>query len=128
MSYFTRRTLFATVTVFGGKVIDTAIPCGVIVNELVSNSLKHAFPGDRSGEIAIKFRESGGQCTMIFKDDGVGIPEGLDISHPSSLGLTIVNALTGQLGGNIDISRNGGSEVRITFPVTGESQNCTTGI
>ena len=96
--------------------VDTAIPCGVIVNELVSNSLKHAFPGDRSGEIVISFREVDGQYTMTFKDDGVGIPEDLDISRPSSLGLTIVNALTGQLGGAIDISRNGGSEISITFP------------
>ena len=97
--------------------VDTAIPCGVIVNELVTNSLKHAFPGDRSGEISITFREVDGQYTMVFKDDGVGLPEDLDISHPSSLGLTIVNALTGQLGGAIALGRNGGSEVSITFPV-----------
>jgi len=96
--------------------VDTAIPCGVIVNELVSNSLKHAFPGDRSGEIAISFREVAGQYTMIFKDDGIGLPEDLDISRPSSLGLTIVNALTGQLGGTIDLGHSGGCEVRITFP------------
>ena len=96
--------------------VDTAIPCGVIVNELVANSLKHAFPEDRSGEIAISFREVDGHYSMIFKDDGVGLPEGLDISHPSSLGLTIVNAVTGQLGGTIDLSRNGGSEISITFP------------
>ncbi len=96
--------------------VDTAIPCGVIVNELVANSLKHAFPGGRSGEIAISFRKVDGQYTMIFKDDGVGLPEDLDISHPSSLGLTIVKALTGQLGGTISLGRNGGCEVTITFP------------
>jgi len=96
--------------------VDTAIPCGVIVNELVANSLKHAFPGGRSGDIAISFREVDGQYTMIFKDDGVGLPEGLDISSPSSLGLTIVNALTGQLGGTIGLVNNGGTEISITFP------------
>ena len=96
--------------------VDTAIPCGVIVNELVTNSLKHAFPGDRPGEIAISFREMNGQYTMVFKDDVVGLPEDLDISRPSSLGLTIVNALVGQLGGTIALGRNGGAEVRITFP------------
>ena len=90
--------------------------CGVIVNELVANSLKHAFPGDRPGQIAISFRVIDGQYTMVFKDNGVGLPEDLDISHPSSLGLTIVNALTGQLGGAIALGRNGGAEVRITFP------------
>ena len=97
--------------------VDTAIPFGVIVNELVANALKHAFPGDRSGEIAISFRETDGQYTMIFKDDGVGFPEDLDVSHPSSLGLTIVKALTGQLGGTMELARNGGSEISITFPV-----------
>jgi len=96
--------------------VDTAIPCGVIVNELVANSLKHAFPGDRSGEITVSFREADGQYTMTFKDDGVGLPDDLDITHPSSLGLTIVNALTGQLGGTISLGRNGGSEISITFP------------
>ena len=96
--------------------VDTDIPCGVIVNELVSNSLKHAFPGDRSGVIIIDFRLVDDQYTMIFKDDGVGLPEDLDISRPSSLGLTIVNALTGQIGGTIHLSRNGGSEISITFP------------
>ena len=53
---------------------------------------------------------------MVFKDDGVGLPTDLDISHPSSLGLTIVNALTGQLGGTINLGRNGGSEITITVP------------
>jgi len=96
--------------------VDIAIPCGVIVNELVANSLKHAFPGDGSGEITVSFRAVNGQYTMVFKDDGIGLPEGLDISHPYSLGLTIVNALTGQLGGAIDLNRNGGSEISITFP------------
>ena len=57
-----------------------------------------------------------GQYTIILKDDGVGFPEDLDISRPSSLGLTIVNALTGQLGGAIDLGGNGGSEISITFP------------
>jgi len=96
--------------------VDTAIPCGVIINELVSNSLKHAFPEDRVGEIVISFKELDGQYTMIFKDDGVGLPEDLDIGNPASLGLTIVNALTGQLNGAIDLGRNGGTEIRITFP------------
>ncbi len=53
---------------------------------------------------------------MVIKDDGVGLPEDLDISRSSSLGLTIVNALTGQLGGTIDLVHSGGCEVRITFP------------
>ena len=96
--------------------VDTAIPCGVIVNELVTNSLKHAFPGDRAGEIFVSFRKVDGQYTMLFKDDGVGISEDVDLNRPSTLGLTIVNALTDQLGGTIGMSRNDGFEVHITFP------------
>ena len=96
--------------------IDTAIPCGVIVNELVSNSLKHAFPDDRPGEINIGFRLTDGQYVMVFKDNGVGFPHDMNIASPTSLGLTIVNALTEQLGGAINFTRNGGSEVKITFP------------
>ena len=97
--------------------VDTAIPCGVIVNELVANALKHAFPGGRTGEIIVTFNEVDGQYMMVFRDDGVGFREDLDINHTSSLGLTIVNALTGQLRGNIELVRNGGSEIRITSPV-----------
>jgi two-component sensor histidine kinase len=103
--------------------VDTAIPCGVIVNELVANSLKHAFPGDRAGEIVVSFREFDGRYTMMFKDNGVGIPEDLDLDRPSSLGLTIVNALTGQLGGTIGLVRNGGCEVSITFPAHSTNGN-----
>ena len=96
--------------------VDTAIPCGLIINELVSNSLKHAFPGNRSGEIVVSFLEADGQYTMVIKDNGVGFPDGVDISHPSSLGLTIVDALVRQLGGTIEIIPSGGSEISITFP------------
>ena len=82
----------------------------------MANSLKHAFPGGRPGEIAIGFRDVNGQYTMTFKDDGVGFPTDLDISRPSSLGLTIVKALTEQLGGAIGMGRNGACEIEITFP------------
>ena len=97
--------------------VDSAIPCGVIVNELVANSLKHAFPENRPGEIIIRFSLVGGQYILTYKDDGIGLPDKIDINHPSSLGLTIINALTGQLGGTIDRVGNTGSEINITFPV-----------
>ena len=96
--------------------VDTAIPCGVIINELVVNSLKHAFPEGQPGEIAIRFREEDRQYTIIFKDDGVAFPKDLDVSRPSSLGLTIVKALTDQLGGAMDMDHQDGCEIKITFP------------
>jgi two-component sensor histidine kinase/putative methionine-R-sulfoxide reductase with GAF domain len=97
--------------------VDTAIPCGVIVNELVSNSLKHAFPEDRDGKIAVSFHEDDGQYKMVFMDDGVGMPGQLDLSCPSTLGLTIVNALIGQLKGTMELDTGGGCKISITFPV-----------
>ncbi len=96
--------------------VDAAIPCGIIINELVANSLKHAFPGDRTGEIAVSFREVDGNQQMIFRDDGVGLPADFDIDHPASLGWSIITALTSQLGGSIEFRCNSGSEVTITFP------------
>jgi two-component sensor histidine kinase len=103
--------------------VDTAIPCGVILNELVANSLKHAFPGDRAVEIVVSFREVDNQYAMVFKDNGVGMSEEIDFDRPSSLGLTIVKALTGQLGGTIDLGCNDGCEVSISFPAHSTNGN-----
>ena len=94
----------------------SAIPCGIIVNELLANSLKHAFPGERAGAIKVEFREADGLYTLVFRDNGIGFPNGLDISEPSSLGLTIVNALTGQLRGKMALDSADGCEIKITFP------------
>ena len=96
--------------------VDLAIPCGLIVNELVSNSLKHGFPGDRTGEIVVRLSSEGGNYTVSVYDDGVGLPEDLDLASASSLGLTIVNALVGQLEGSIAFHNDSGAEIIVTFP------------
>jgi len=97
--------------------IDTAIPCGLIINELVSNSLKHAFPNNRIGRIAITVRAvRPGEFELVVGDDGVGIPTGLDIMNAKSLGLHLVSLLAkNQLRGNIEMMRNGGTSFRIRF-------------
>lgn len=95
--------------------IDTAIPCGLIINELVSNSLKHAFP-DRKGEIIIKLRSIDGTIQLTVADNGVGIPDTVDFRNTESLGLRLVTLLAeGQLHGEVKLSRNGGTEFCITF-------------
>jgi PAS domain S-box-containing protein len=95
---------------------DTAIPCGLMMNELVSNSLKYAFPSGRTGEILVKFFVTGsGQCCMIVRDDGVGIPADFKLEEAESLGLQLVWNLTGQLGGDIELSSEGGTSFKITF-------------
>jgi two-component sensor histidine kinase len=104
--------------------VDQAVPCGLIVNELVSNALKHAFPagaGHRiSGSDMIHIRlesEREGYLSLIVGDNGVGFPQNVDFDHTDSLGLQIVNTLVGQLDGEISLNGTQGAEFKITFPV-----------
>jgi PAS domain S-box-containing protein len=96
--------------------VDTAIPCALIINELVSNSLKHAFPGGRSGEVSIDLHaEADGSLTLAVCDDGVGFPQTIDFRTAASLGMQLVNALAGQLGGVVTLQSNHGTTFTITF-------------
>ena len=98
--------------------INAAIPCGLILNELVLNALKHAFPGERRGVVAIELRETdGGTIRLTVRDDGIGLPEGIDIGKTDSLGLQIVALLAGQLDGRIDVRREGGTAFTLSFRV-----------
>jgi two-component sensor histidine kinase/GAF domain-containing protein len=96
--------------------LDTAIPCGLIINELVSNVLKHAFPPGRAGEIGIGLHsDNGDQLILVVADNGVGFPPDVDILNTQSLGLLLVNNLVKQLDGAIQFQHNDGTQVRITF-------------
>jgi PAS domain S-box-containing protein len=96
--------------------LDTAIPCGLIVNELVSNCLKHAFPGGRTGDIYIELRAgSEGQIRLSVSDNGIGFPPGVDFRNSSSLGLKLVNALVTQLKGRITLRNTGRTEFEIAL-------------
>lgn len=97
--------------------MDAAIPCGLIINELLTNSLKYAFPGDRSGRISVSLKREGEDgLVLTVGDDGVGIPEGVDPKEPESLGLEIVSMLAeGQLHGALETKSNGGTEFTIRF-------------
>jgi PAS domain S-box-containing protein len=95
--------------------IDTAIPFGLIINELVSNCLKHAFPDGRKGEIEIQLRSCHDYVVLTVADNGVGMPEDFDFRNAQSLGLSLVTMLAeDQLNGDISLDRSGGTEVRIT--------------
>lgn len=103
--------------------IDTAIPCGLIINELISNSLKYAFPGGRKGEISIAFfQDEQRRYTLIVGDNGIGVPGDFDIYDSNSLGLELVIALIEQLGGTIDVEKDTGLKYTIKFgnPSQGE--------
>jgi PAS domain S-box-containing protein len=97
--------------------IDDTVPCGLIINELLSNSLKYAFPDGRSGEISIEAHANGaGEITLEIRDDGVGLPEQVDIHATSTMGMRLVTGLVeNQLGGRLEVDRAAGTAFRITF-------------
>ena len=107
--------------------IDSAIPCGLIINELVSNSLKYAFPNGKSGQVCVHLSQddkgqvstgqvSTGHVSLVVADNGVGLPSDLDFRETESLGLQLVTALVEQLEGTIELDRSNGTAFRISFP------------
>jgi two-component sensor histidine kinase len=95
---------------------DALIPIGIIVNELVSNALKHAFPNGRGGEIVIELlREADNRFLLSVGDNGVGLPEQFDLANTASLGLQLVQTLAGSIRGAVEIDRSSGTRVTIRF-------------
>jgi len=96
--------------------INRAIPCGLIISELVSNSMKHAFPNGRKGKIDIKMHPDGkGKYILIVRDTGIEFPDGLDFHKTETLGMQIVTDLVEQLDGTIELRRNKGTKFKIVF-------------
>jgi two-component system, sensor histidine kinase PdtaS len=96
--------------------VDTAVPCGLILNELLTNALKYAFPDGRSGNIHITLRAAAEQVTLSVRDTGIGFPEGFDFRNTESLGLQLVGMMTEQLGGTLTLTRGGGTTFTISIP------------
>ncbi|MBE9042271.1 PAS domain S-box protein [Oscillatoriales cyanobacterium LEGE 11467] len=96
--------------------LETAIPCGLLINELMTNSFKYAFPGETSGEITIQlYGDRDDKINLIVRDNGIGIPEEIDWQDTSSLGLRLVNILAEQLEGNIALDRQDGTSFHLVF-------------
>jgi PAS domain S-box-containing protein len=96
--------------------LDTAIPCGLILNELATNAIKHAFPDDREGSVEIRFRIlADGQCELGVRDDGIGLPKEVRLDDLQTLGLKLVDVLTEQLEGKLQVRRSRGTEFTVTF-------------
>jgi PAS domain S-box-containing protein len=96
--------------------IETAIPCGLIINELMANSLKHAFAGKPTGTIRLELRARGPRLVLSVGDNGKGFPKDFDLHKTQSLGLQLVNTLVQQLEGKLTIEHDGGTTIRIAFP------------
>lgn len=98
--------------------IDTAIPTGLIINELVTNSLKYAFPAGRKGKIGVEIQRHDGHGFVLYvRDDGVGLPGGFDLRKAESLGLQLVAILIDQLNATTEIDTTGGTTFKITVPL-----------
>jgi two-component sensor histidine kinase len=96
--------------------INKAIPCGLIINELVSNSLKHAFPDNKKGEICIRLSSNKQKKTkLIVSDSGIGLPKNVDFLEPETLGLQLVSDLIKQIEGTIKLERTKGTAFHISF-------------
>jgi two-component sensor histidine kinase len=97
--------------------IDVAVPLGLILNELISNSLKYAFPDETAGTIRVELHHPGAnRHELTVADDGVGLPNRLDVLKTGTLGMQLVRTLVQQIGGTLQVRSDAGTEFRISFP------------
>jgi two-component sensor histidine kinase len=98
--------------------MEQAVPLGLILNELLTNALKYAFPAEREGTISVRLERSGGELCLFVADDGVGLAEngGEGGGAPAGMGQRLVRSLTQQLGGRVSIDSRPGEGTRCTFP------------
>ncbi|MDO8869681.1 MAG: histidine kinase dimerization/phosphoacceptor domain -containing protein [Methanobacteriaceae archaeon] len=94
---------------------NTAVSLGLIINELVTNSIKYAFPDGRDGEITVDFYKTNNEFILKVKDNGMGLPEDLDFKQTQSLGLKLVNSLTEQIDGEVELNKTNGTCFKIIF-------------
>jgi two-component sensor histidine kinase len=99
--------------------MDAAIPCGLIINELVSNVMKHAFPNGTAGDVWIEMCQQGERTfTLLVRDNGIGLPAGFNLEQTPSLGLRLVRDLTRQMDGEMRVESNQGTAQGTTFHFT----------
>jgi two-component sensor histidine kinase len=94
---------------------EHTVPFGLLLNELICNALKHAFPQGRKGTITIALHRSGTNVCFTLQDDGLGLPAGFNASSGPSMGLKVVTSLAHQLGGELIFSSDNGCHIKATF-------------
>ena len=98
--------------------VNEAVPCGLMLNELFTNALKHAFPGRSSGTVTVSLSGNGhGKVVLAVQDDGIGLPAEMDIHKARSLGLRLVQMLARQLHASVEARNENGTAVTITFEI-----------
>jgi PAS domain S-box-containing protein len=97
--------------------VDKGIPLGLLVTELVTNALKHAFAPGKPGVLLLALKQTGDGCRLVVEDNGVGLPDGFDLDASDTLGVQLLSALASQLGGELRISGNGTTRFEVEFPV-----------
>ncbi|WP_051906952.1 PAS domain S-box protein [Methylomarinum vadi] len=103
--------------------IDTAVPCGLILNEIITNAVKHAFSGSQAGKMRIVIRRADDFCVISVCDDGIGFPTNLDVDTSPSLGLRLIRSLARQVGGQIEfMPTDPGTEARLTVPLASHGE------
>lgn len=95
--------------------IDTAIPCGLLINELISNSLKHGFPENKTGKIEVEMERTADKYVLKVRDNGKGFPENINFQNTETLGMQLVNTLVEQIEGTVDLKNDNGTEFTIVF-------------
>lgn len=103
--------------------IDVAVPCGLILNELVSNALKHAFPDGRRGTVSVELHPGPEFDDLVVRDNGVGMPSDIDHAAEPTLGIRLIRTLADQIDGKLMIRSDGGTEVRLSIPRRPRDQN-----
>jgi len=97
---------------------DLATPCGLIAYEIITNALKHAFPLEKRGSIQVFCKRlPDHQLLLRIRDNGIGIPKGIDIEESKTLGFQLIGALVRQIQGNLTVSRQAGTDIEIIFPI-----------
>ena len=102
--------------------VGQAIPVGLILNELISNALKHAFPDGRGGSVKIEGSRAQGRIHLAVEDDGIGAPAGIEVVRPESLGMQIIQILTRQLKGTFEVACGRPAKFKISFPEANNGQ------
>lgn len=102
--------------------VDRAIPCGLIANELLTNALKHGFKGRERGTVRVELRRDGTHVRLIVADDGVGVPHDVDMRSSRTLGMELVSTFVEQLQGRLEIVRDNGLRLEISFETDNDSK------